>query len=263
MYGQGGGHDLKLDLYVPAGEGPFPGVMLVHGGGWIAGTKEGFRTDSQQLAARGFVAANVEYRLAKEAKFPGAVEDCKAAVRWMRAHAAQYHLDPGFIGGVGASAGGHLVAMVALTGDTRNFEGSGGNAEQSSALQASIIMGASVDEPAWAKEIPKPIESQVLFFGGTLAEKEDVYIAASPITHLARTSPPMLFLEGELDRGGDRYIEMRHKMDELGIKNSLTLVQGGKHGCWALHPWFTPMVEEMAGYLGEIFHSTFPPHSVK
>ena len=249
VYGQGSGHDLKLDLYIPEGKGPFPGIMIVHGGGWVAGTKESFRPTARKLTASGFVVANVEYRLAQEALFPGAVEDCKAAVRWLRSHAAEIHLNPAFIGGVGASAGGHLVAMVALTGDTRKFEGAGGNPEQSSALQAAVIMGASVDQPAWAKEVTKPIDSQVKFFGGTLAEKGDVYIAASPIAHISKACPPLLFLEGELDRGGDRYIVMRKKLDEAGVKNSLTLVQGGKHGCWSSHPWFTPMVDEMALFM--------------
>lgn len=249
VFGTGGGHELKLDLYSPSGEGPHAAVMLVHGGGWIGGNKEAFRPMAAQLAARGFVAATVEYRLATESPFPGAVEDCKAAVRWLRANAATYKIDPARIGAVGGSAGGHLVGMVATTADPAQFEGSGGNAEQSSALQAAVLMGAGVDQATRAQETPKPIQSQLIFFGGTYAEKKDVYVAASPITHVSAKTPPMLFIEGEFDTPGERYVEMRKKLDELHVPNRLVIVQGGKHGCWGQNPWMMPMVEEMAAFL--------------
>ncbi len=249
VFGTGGGRDLKLDLYVPNGEGPHPAVMLVHGGGWIGGTKEAFRPTAQALAQRGFVAATVEYRLATEAPFPGAVEDCKAALRWLRANAATYHLDPNRIGAVGGSAGGHLVGMVATTSDPARFEGVGGTPDQSTTLQAAVLMGAGVDQATRARETPKPIKSQLIFFGGPYSEKKEIYEAASPITHVSAKTPPMLFIEGEFDQPGLRYIEMRQKLDALGVPNRLVVVQGGKHGCWGSNPWFLPMVEEIADFL--------------
>ncbi|MCF7788159.1 MAG: alpha/beta hydrolase [Prosthecobacter sp.] len=249
VFGTGGGRELKLDLYVPSGEGPHAAVMVVHGGGWTGGTKEAFRPIAAQLAARGFVAATVEYRLATESPFPGAVEDCKAAVRWIRANAAAYKIDPARIGAVGGSAGGHLVGMVATTAEPAKFEGTGGNAEQNSALQAAVLMGAGVDQARRAQETPKPIESQLVFFGGTYAEKKDVYVAASPITHVSAKTPPMLFIEGEFDTPGVRYVEMRKKLDSFQIPNRLVVVQGGKHGCWGQNPWMMPMVEEIATFL--------------
>lgn len=249
VFGKGGGRDLKLDLYVPEGKGPFPGVVVVHGGGWTGGNKEAFRSLAQQLAARGFVAATIEYRLATEAKFPGAVEDCKAAVRWMRANAKQYKIDPRHIGGVGGSAGGHLIGMVATTADSQLFEGTGGHPDQSSALQAAVLMGAGVDQVTRSKENKKPIANCVVFFGGTLEEKPEVYAAGSPITHLSKTTPPLLFIEGEFDTPGQRYVEMRKQLDTLGVYNRLEIVQGGKHGCWGSNPWFLPMTEEIAAFL--------------
>lgn len=246
VFGTGGGRELKLDLYSPSGEGPHAAVMLVHGGGWTSGTKEAFRPMAAQLAARGFVTVTVEYRLATESPFPGAVEDCKAAVRWLRANAAAYKIDPARIGAVGGSAGGHLVGMVSTTAE---FEGVGGNAEQSSALQAAVLMGAGVDQATRAQETPKPIQNQVVFFGGTYAEKRDVYVAASPITHVTTKTPPMLFIEGEFDTPGERYVEMRKKLDELHVPNRLVIVQGGKHGCWGQNPWMMPMVDEIAAFL--------------
>lgn len=249
VFGTGGGRDLKLDLYTPSGEGPHAAVLLVHGGGWIGGTKESFRPTAIQLAARGFVAATIEYRLATEAPFPGAVEDCKAALRWLRANAATYKIDTMRIGAVGGSAGGHLAGMVATTSDPAQFEGAGGNADQSSALQAVVLMGAGVDQATRALETPKPIDSQLKFFGGTYAEKKDVYVAASPITHVSVKTPPMLFIEGEFDTPGERYVAMRKKLDALQIPNRLVVVQGGKHGCWGQNPWMMPMVEEIAAFL--------------
>lgn len=251
VFGTGGGRDLKLDLYAPKGEGPFPGVIVVHGGGWTGGNKEAFRSMAQQLAAKGFVTATIDYRLATEAKFPGAVEDCKAAVRWMRANAKKYRIDPKRIGGVGGSAGGHLVGMLAGTGKSRKFEGDGGNEKESSALQACVMMGAGVDQATRAAETKKLIESQLVFFGGPYEEKKDVYVAASPITHLSKDTPPTLLIEGEFDTPGERYIEFRKKLDELKVPNRLIIIQGGKHGCWGSNPWFTPFVEEISGYLHE------------
>lgn len=249
VFGSGGGRALKLDLYVPAGEGPHPAVLAVHGGGWIGGNKEAFRGIARQLAARGFVAATVEYRLATESPFPAAVEDCKAAVRWLRASAATYKIDPSRIGGVGGSAGGHLVAMVATTSDPAQFEGTGGSAGESSALQAAVLMGAGVDQVTRAHEAPKPIQNQLVFFGGTIAERPDVYAAGSPISHVNSRTPPLLFIEGEFDSPGERYIEMRRKLDALGVPNRLVIVQGGKHGCWGSNPWLIPMVDEIAAFL--------------
>lgn len=249
VFGTGGGRELKLDLYTPKGEGPFPGVVVVHGGGWTGGNKEAFRPIAQQLAAKGFVAVTIEYRLAGEAKFPAAVEDCKTAVRWMRANAQKHHIDPKRIGGVGGSAGGHLIGMVATTATSRKFEGTGGHEKESSAVKAFVMMGAGVDQATRAAETKQPIQSQVVFFGGTYEEKKEVYVAGSPMTHLSKDTPPVLLIEGEFDSPGERYIEFRKRLGELKVPHRLVIVEGGKHGCWGSHPWFNPFVEEMAGFL--------------
>ncbi len=249
VFGTGGGRELKLDLYAPKGDGPFPGVVVVHGGGWTGGNKEAFRSMAQQLAVKGFVAVTIDYRLAGEAKFPGAVEDCKAAVRWMRANAKKYHIDPKRIGGVGGSAGGHLVGMLAGTGKSKLFEGAGGNEKQSSAIQACVMMGAGVDQATRAAETKNPIQNQLVFFGGTYAEKKELYVAGSPITHLSKDTPPILLIEGEFDSPGERYVEFRKQLDALKVPNRLVIVQGGKHGCWGSNPWSTPFVEEIADFL--------------
>ncbi len=253
VFGHGGDKALKLDLYAPAAKNGrmYPGVILIHGGGWADGNRQSFRAMAQQLAKRGFVAATIDYRLSGEAQFPSAVEDCKAAVRWMRANAKKYRIDPTRIGAVGGSAGGHLASMVALTSDSKLFEGKGGHPDASSSLQAAVIMGAGVDQVTRALEAKKPISNQLTFFGGPYEKRKEAYAQGSPITHISKGDPPILIIEGERDSPGERYSEFLRKLDDAGVAHRLVIVQGGKHGCWGSHPWFTPMTEEIAAFLHE------------
>lgn len=221
-----------LDLYQPTRAGPHPGVVLVHGGGWKKGSRHQFQAMAVELAERGYVVANIDYRLSTEAKFPGAVQDTKAAVRWMRANSANHQIDPNRIAGIGGSAGGHLIAMAALTGHSTQFNGDDNNPATSSELQAAIILGAGVDQFSRAKSAPGPIENCVLFFGGTYQEVPEVYHAASPITHVSKKSPPILMIDGELDRPGERYPDFRKRLDEAGVPNEFLMIPAAKHGQW-------------------------------
>ena len=112
-YARVGNKSLKLDLYLPEGQGPFPLIIWVHGGGWTSGDKSLSANSSQiRQTTRGYAVASVNYRLSQEAKFPAQIEDCKAAVRWLRANATQYNVDPSRVAAWGSSAGGHLVALM-------------------------------------------------------------------------------------------------------------------------------------------------------
>ena len=111
-----------LDLFVPAGPGPFPVVVNIHGGGWHAGGKEGGIGASKPYLHAGIAYASVGYRLVQDAHFPAQIDDCNDAIGWLRAHAAQYHLDPNEVGVFGHSAGGHLCALIGTTGDTTTFK---------------------------------------------------------------------------------------------------------------------------------------------
>ncbi|MCB1231302.1 MAG: SMP-30/gluconolactonase/LRE family protein [Verrucomicrobiae bacterium] len=245
-----GERKVAMDVFVPAGDGPFPGVLLVHGGGWTGGKREAFEPFAVELAKRGYVVGNVDYRLATEAKFPGAVLDCKAAVRWLRAHAKDYRLDPERIGGVGGSAGGHLTGMVATTGhDPSKFEETGNSPGQSAALQAAVLMGAGVDQVTRVKEAKNQrIENCVIFFGAEFSENPDIYAQGSPITHVSKETPPLLFLDGEFDMPGERYVEMRKKLDTLGVPNEFVMIPGAKHGQWGREPWLTPFVDTVDAF---------------
>src|SRR5581483_11615346 len=118
----------QLDMARPKnGDGPFPAVVCIHGGGFRAGSRQGYDGLCLRLAQRGYVAVTASYRLAPQFQFPAAVHDVKAAVRWLRANAKKYHIDPERIGVTGGSAGGHLAQFLGVTGGVSPFEGDAGN----------------------------------------------------------------------------------------------------------------------------------------
>lgn len=172
------------DVYVPEGAGPYPGIIMVHGGGWDARTRKDMAGISKKLARRGYVVFNIDYRLAPRARYPAALEDTRAAIRWMRAHAAELKLDAARIGGWGYSAGAHLVLLAALK-----------DAAPEERLQAVVGGGTPSDFSRYPKS---PIISK--FIGGTSAEKPEAWKDASPITHLDAKDPPVFLYHGSWDK---------------------------------------------------------------
>ncbi|MDF1754056.1 MAG: alpha/beta hydrolase [Verrucomicrobiales bacterium] len=252
-YANYGDRAVKLDLYLPANESTElrPAVVLIHGGGWIGGSRKNFRPTAMRLAAAGYVVANISYRLATEAKFPGCVSDAKTAVRWMRAHASEHRIDTNRIYAIGGSAGGHLAAMVATS--PGKFEGEGGWSNQSSEVAGVIMMGTGVDQVTRVKESKSgSVKNCVIFFGGELSEKPEVYADGSPITHISKKTPPTLFLDGEFDNPGKRYVEMRKQLDELGVQHELVVIPGAKHGQWGKEPWKAPFEDAMLKFLSKL-----------
>lgn len=240
---------VKVDVCRPDNDRKLPGVLLVHGGGWTGGTKEAMRPIARALAARGWVVISTSYRLATQAPFPAAVHDVKAAVRWMRVHAAEWNMDTTKIGSVGGSAGGHLAGMIATTADRVIEEENAPFSDHSCALQAAVLMGSGVDQLSRALESPKPIQSHLLFFGGPVTEQRERYIQGSPFHQLTAACPPLLFLDGEKDTPGQRYITMRQRMDELKVPHQLAVIEGCAHGQWGKAPWLPLFAGEMDRFL--------------
>ena len=208
-YGKAGDTELKLDLARPQGNGPFPAIVFIHGGGWSGGNRQGYRGQIQEAAKRGYVAATISYRLMKydEAKketttadpiFPAQIHDAKAAIRWLRANAKKYNVDPNRIGVTGASAGGHLSLLVGLTDPASGLEGDSGNPDQSSRVQAVVNVFGPTDM-AYCFEKSSVAWIFRLFMGGTPAEAGERYKAASPITYVSKDDPPVLTLHGDQD----------------------------------------------------------------
>jgi pectinesterase len=234
-------HNVTLVIYTPDKPGRYPAILDIHGGGWKDRQVEADKPMMERLAARGFVTAIVSYRLSGEAKYPAAVYDCKAALRWLRAHAAQYKIDPAHIGVMGGSAGGHLSGLVAMTSGLPKFEGDGPNREQSSAVQACIVMAATQD--LIAANSAKTSDGAVAFFGATCAENPELFRAASPITHVRAGVPPTIFIEGEKDSLKIGRAEMQDKLRALGIETALHTLKDAPHPFWMSQPWLDETVE--------------------
>jgi acetyl esterase/lipase len=185
---------------------PRPGIVVIHGGGWIEGDKSSFASREHgvpgnivDLAALGFVAATINYRLAAEAPFPAALEDCKNAVRWMRAHAQDYNLDPGRIGAYGNSAGGHLALLLGMVGKDAHLEGDGPYQDQSSLVQAVVSDSGPID---LLDQHRRGALRQVCerFMGGPPeGDRAAAYRRASPADQINPRTPPLLLIYGVED----------------------------------------------------------------
>lgn len=195
-FGKGGDKSLLLDLYLPKdSKEPKPGLIFIHGGAWKGGSKEVYAYYCVKFAAKGYAVATISYRKSQEAPFPAALEDSKCAVRWMRAHAKEYGIDTNRIAVLGGSAGGHLSMMVGYT--PGKMEGSGGYADQSSAVQVVVDLYGPSD---LTTDDAKNAGSVKAFMGGkTYDEAKELYEQASPNTHITKNAPPTLILHGTID----------------------------------------------------------------
>ena len=198
-YVENGHPQNRLDLYLPEkAKGRLPLVVWIHGGGWQGGSKEGCPVVS--MAAKGYVVASINYRFAQHAVFPAQIEDCKAAIRWLRANAAKYHLDPDRVGVGGDSAGGHLVALLGTTGGVKDLEGDLGNLDQSSRVQAVVDLFGPTDFVTWDPNFNKAVYSMIEhLLGVSPQEDKEKARRASPITYVTKDSAPFLILHGDQD----------------------------------------------------------------
>jgi len=249
VYAEYGQRRLMLDLYLPPNRPAIarPGVIAVRGGAWQEGDKEFFGYIAGQLAMEGFVAASIQYRTAKEAKFPAAVQDVKAAVRWMRAHAAEYGVDPDAIGAIGGSAGAHLVAMLATTGGMKEFEGDGGNPLVSSDVEAVVAMGGGYDL-RWKDGVgPEFIEAVRGFIGEPF---EANLAAASPLTHVSRRSSPLLMLHSRADPLApfQQAVDMEQRYRREGAPATLIPIDAPMHGFWGSPRYFPETSKRFVGF---------------
>lgn len=223
---------LKLNIARPKGDGPFPAVVCIHGGGFRAGKRESYDALTIKLAERGYVAVTVSYRLAPKYPFPAAIHDTKAAVRWLRAHAKQYHIDPDRIGTTGGSAGGHLAQFLGVTGDVKEFEGTGGHAEQSSKVKCVVnVYGPSDFTKSYGKSVDAA-EVLPLFLGGNLEKARALHIKASPLYWVTPNAAPTLFIHGT----EDKYVHVEQaewihdKLKAASVETELLKLEGAGHG---------------------------------
>jgi acetyl esterase/lipase len=228
-------HDehLHLNLARPAaGNGPFPAVLCIHGGGFRAGTRESYDNLCIKLAERGYVAATVTYRLAPKHKYPAAIYDCKAAVRWLRANAATYHINPEKIGVIGGSAGGHLAQFLAVTAHVPRFEGDGGNPDQSSSVACVVnFYGPSDFTKSYGKSVDAH-EVLPLWLGGNLETARDLHLQSSPLYWVTPDAAPTLCIHGTEDKyvAHEQPVWLVDKLKAATAEAHLLTLPGAGHG---------------------------------
>ena len=228
---------LRLDLYLPEEESDEgrPLVIWIHGGGWLGGDKD--PCPLAFMAGSGFVVASTTYRFSHEAIFPAQLEDCKAAIRWLRAHSVRYGIDEERVGVAGASAGGHLAALVGTTGGTDRFD-VGDHLDRPSTVQAvcdicgpTDFFGTPLPEgdpmavaltDAWERLVGAPAET---------ANREK-FDAANPIAYIAEDCPPFLIIHGDADELVPAHQSelLATALREHGVDVTLEIVPGADHG---------------------------------
>lgn len=245
-YSPGGNKAHKLDILrlKDQPKDPMPVLIFIHGGGFVGGDKSVGYNFLKRFVRRGYFGATINYRSAYEKTFPAQLQDCKCAVRFLRAHAKQYNIDPDRIGVWGGSAGGNLVAMLGVTGGIKEFEGDGGWQDQSSRVQAVVEYYGMTDFMA-INEMVKQGKATQRFMDRTgtdsishlLGVKEwwnnpELCRKASPTTYVSKDDAPFYIFHGDLDplTNHEQGELLNEKLRAAGVKSDFYLVKGGKHG---------------------------------
>jgi len=239
VYSESDDKKLYCNIFRPVnqGPGPFPGVVLVHGGGWFGGMRQQLRWYGRHFAARGYVAMAIDYRRMFRWAFPHCVHDCKAAVRWLRLNADDLRLDADRILALGNSAGGHLSCMLAVTRPEHGLEGTA-NLGPSSAIQAAVSLYGPQEltyylAPDWPLKVAGPIPPWYIrhFVERDHGVVDDPFEAASPITYADEHSPPIMFVHGTRDilSPFEQSVKFHEKLKDLGVPTELVAVEGRNH----------------------------------
>ena len=248
VYKRVNGRDLRLDIYSPKSiTHPLPVVLWIFGNRWSRGSKN--HPPPLDLMSQGYIVVSIDYRLSGEAPFPAAIEDCKAAVRWIRANAAAYHFDPDHIGAWGHSAGGHLAALLGTSGGVAELEG-GDNSSFSSRVQAVCDMSGPSDILQFYEAVSNSNEriaridrsSIEQFLGGSVEQNRAKAIAASPTTYVSKDDPPFLIIHGEEDMTipVSQSEVLASKLKAAGVQVTLIMAERRGHGVGG--PRFAPEI---------------------
>lgn len=228
-----GKKELRLDIAMPTGGGPYPAIVYIHGGGWIYGNRSWYDWEIEEAARRGFVAATITYRLSKSRDdgqsingFPAALEDVKAAIRFLRANDEAYAIDSRRIGVVGESAGGHLALMAGLTKPSDGFEGDPPDGAPSSEVQAVVNLSGATDLGSLWKTSRTVRPVLVILLSGNPETSADLYRKASPIYYARKDAPPILTIHGTDD-------SLIPHVQALRL-NAAIRAKGGRHALFSL-----------------------------
>lgn len=250
-YKNTGNRDLRLDVFTPTKRDTeaLPAVLMVHGGGWITGNKSLLHPMAKVLAAKGFVAVTVEYRLSPEAKYPAAVHDVKSSLKWLKDHASDFHIDSGRIAILGTSAGGQLAALVGSTAKNLRFEDPADSSQTSTEVKAIVDIDGVL---AFIHPVSKEGTVAGKWLGGNQQEARDKWIEASALTHIDENTPPMLFIGSSYPRFLAGREDVINILDEQGIKHQTHIFDEAPHSFWLFHPWFEPTMEYTVAFLKDV-----------
>ena len=258
VYCTTGGVALTMDIYrsSQSSDGPVPAVLFVHGGGWEKGNAslDGVNAlIARQLNQRGMIVAAVNYRLAPQYAWPAQIDDVKCAVRYLRANAERYGINPSEIGAWGGSAGGHLVSMLGTAGPNAGFD-SGQYAEQSSSVQAVVDMFGPSDLTAggWGPYATSVVQQ---VFGVTPGQDNGVLAKASPVTYIQPNEPPFLIFQGVNDAvvPPSQSQELATRLQAAGDSATLVMVENAGHGFKPTGGPISPSLDQIATATTEFF----------
>lgn len=221
-------YELKCDVFIPEGKGPFPAVLALHGGGWHSGSKLMLSRHAWLMARSGYIVVAANYRQAPEYRFPAQMEDCVDAVRWMRTDGKSFGIDPDRIGGYGYSAGGHLVALLGTTSELGKFDRPGDPRNGVDSSLSAVVAGGAPCEFSWVGDGSFLLK---YWLGGTRNEVPKQYFDASPTNFVTVNDPPFYFYHGQYDllvpQSSAR--TLHEKLSQLGIESSFDVVPNSEH----------------------------------
>lgn len=246
VYREVDGNELKADVYSPKKGKNHPAVLLIHGGGWVSGSKENQRIMGQHLAENGFVAVVANYRLSREAQFPAAVHDLKTALSWMRKNASEYKINPDKIAVLGTSAGAQLATLLGVTSWNEKF--SEEEYKDLDQVQAIVNIDGIVSFIH-----PEAEESEIagLWLGGLQDANPQNWKDASPLEYVDENTPPTLFINSAQPRFHAGRDDMLKILEKQQIYSEVHTIADSPHSFWLMHPWFDETLTYTVNFLNK------------
>lgn len=245
---------LKLDVYAPKNKlnKTYPAVLLIHGGGWLVGSKENERVMAQHLALNGYVGVSVSYRLGFVAPYPAAVIDLKDAVKWLKKNAKKYHIDPNKIAVLGASAGAQLATLIGVTPNSSLYKS---DTKISDEIQAIVNIDGVVSfihPEAAAESKPGKASMAGIWLNGEKDENYKTWKEASPLEYVDANTPPTLFINSSIPRFHAGRDDMIAILNNFGIYNEVHTIDDSPHSFWLMHPWFETTLNHTVSFLNKV-----------
>lgn len=241
--------DLHLDAYYKKGKTHQPAVILIHGGGWKSGDKSQMRIFAQELAIKGYSCFTIEYRLSPEAQYPAAIFDVKDAIKYIKANAKKFNVNPDKVAVLGCSSGGQMAALIGATNNNLDYE-SASVINENASVQAIIDLDGVL-----AFKHPESEEGKAasLWLGGSYEEKPEIWNQASALNQVNASTPPILFINSDMTRFHAGRTDMISKLNNYQIYSEIKNIPNSPHSFWFFNPWFQPMVEYTVAFLDKIF----------